>query len=226
MVDLESERTYCKSGHHLPNYKIFKKVGNGNFSNVCLGMHRPTQEMVAIKIINKNMVKRKQIGDLTREISNLKHLNHPNIVRLYEHYETKNYLYIITEYVGGGELFQYLSEKGRMKENLAREKFRQILSAVNYCHERGIVHRDLKAENILIDSHNNLIIVDFGFSNRFCWSKRMHTYCGSPQYAAPELFVGNGYIGPEVDIWALGVILYAMLTATLPFNMNKLSVFL
>ncbi|KAK4474864.1 hypothetical protein MN116_001977, partial [Schistosoma mekongi] len=159
---------------------------------------------------------------LFREVRVLKSLNHPNIIKLLEVIESEKHLYLVMEYASGGEVFDYLVSHGKMNEKDARCKFRQIVSAVQYCHQKMIVHRDLKAENLLLDAELNIKIADFGFSNYFSNSQKLDTFCGSPPYAAPELFLGRKYEGPEVDVWSLGVILYTLVSGTLPFDGKNL----
>ena len=157
-----------------------------------------------------------------REVRILKTLNHPHITRLYEVIDTPQEVFLAMEYAEGGELFDYLVGHGRMKEKDARKQFRQIISAVDFCHTRHVIHRDLKAENLLLDLQMNAKIADFGFSNNFEDGKPLSTWCGSPPYAAPELFQGREYLGPEVDIWSLGVVLYVLICGTLPFDGSTL----
>uniref|UniRef100_A0A8B9JU63 non-specific serine/threonine protein kinase n=1 Tax=Astyanax mexicanus TaxID=7994 RepID=A0A8B9JU63_ASTMX len=202
----------CSDEHpHIGNYRLLKTIGKGNFAKVKLARHILTGREV--RLVQKC---------LFREVRIMKGLNHPNIVQLFEVIETEKTLYLIMEYASGGEVFDYLVAHGRMKEKEARAKFRQIVSAVHYCHQKNIVHRDLKAENLLLDADSNIKIADFGFSNEFTLGNKLDTFCGSPPYAAPELFQGKKYDGPEVDIWSLGVILYTLVSGSLPFDGQNL----
>ncbi|XP_013871398.1 MAP/microtubule affinity-regulating kinase 4 isoform X6 [Austrofundulus limnaeus] len=207
---------------HIGNYRLLKTIGKGNFAKVKLARHILTGREVAIKIIDKTQLNPTSLQKLFREVRIMKTLNHPNIVQLFEVIETEKTLYLVMEYASGGEVFDYLVAHGRMKEKEARAKFRQIVSAVHYCHQKNIVHRDLKAENLLLDADSNIKIADFGFSNEFTEGSKLDTFCGSPPYAAPELFQGKKYDGPEVDIWSLGVILYTLVSGSLPFDGQNL----
>lgn len=159
----------------IKQYKLLKTIGKGNFARVMLSRHLPTGIEVAIKIIDKTQLNSNSLEKLFREVSIMKLLNHPNIVKLYEVIETEKTLYLVMEYVNNGEVFEYLVKNGRMKENVARQKFRQIVSAVQYLHSKNIIHRDLKAENLLLDSNLDVKIVDFGFSNMFVEGNYHHT---------------------------------------------------
>ncbi|KAJ6650115.1 MAP/microtubule affinity-regulating kinase 3 [Pseudolycoriella hygida] len=203
---------------HIGKYKLLKTIGKGNFAKVKLAKHIPTGKEVAIKIIDKTQLNPGSLQKLFREVRIMKMLDHPNIVKLFQVIETEKTLYLVMEYASGGEVFDYLVLHGRMKEKEARAKFRQIVSAVQYCHQKRIIHRDLKAENLLLDSEMNIKIADFGFSNEFTPGSKLDTFCGSPPYAAPELFQGKKYDGPEVDVWSLGVILYTLVSGSLPFD--------
>uniref|UniRef100_A0A665UDQ2 non-specific serine/threonine protein kinase n=1 Tax=Echeneis naucrates TaxID=173247 RepID=A0A665UDQ2_ECHNA len=197
---------------HIGNYRLLKTIGKGNFAKVKLARHVLTGREVRPLITFL-----KSLADLF--------LPHPIIsfaVKLFEVIETEKTLYLVMEYASGGEVFDYLVAHGRMKEKEARAKFRQIVSAVQYCHQRRIVHRDLKAENLLLDADMNIKIADFGFSNEFTVGSKLDTFCGSPPYAAPELFQGKKYDGPEVDVWSLGVILYTLVSGSLPFDGQNL----
>ncbi|CAH0548609.1 unnamed protein product [Brassicogethes aeneus] len=199
-------------------YKLEKTIGKGNFAVVKLATHIVTNTKVAIKIIDKTALDEDNLTKIFRETAILKKLRHPHITRLYELMETNNTIYMVTEYASEGEIFDHLVAKGRMQENEAKRIFCQIVSAVSYCHTQGIVHRDLKAENLLLDHNMNIKLADFGFSNQYTDGNLLSTWCGSPPYAAPELFQGLNYDGPKADIWSLGVVLYVLVCGSLPFD--------
>uniref|UniRef100_A0A674D7X0 non-specific serine/threonine protein kinase n=1 Tax=Salmo trutta TaxID=8032 RepID=A0A674D7X0_SALTR len=207
---------------HIGNYRLLKTIGKGNFAKVKLARHILTGKEVAIKIIDKNQLNPTSLQKVSAVVCMCLCVCLCVTVQLFEVIETENTLYLIMEYASGGEVFDYLVSHGRMKEKEARAKFRQIVSAVHYCHLKNIVHRDLKAENLLLDADSNIKIADFGFSNEFTMGNKLDTFCGSPPYAAPELFQGKKYDGPEVDIWSLGVILYTLVSGSLPFDGQNL----
>lgn len=189
-----SSRSRTSDEPHIGKYKLLKTIGKGNFAKVKLAKHVPTGKEVAIKIIDKTQLNPGSLQKLFREVRIMKMLDHPNIVKLFQVIETEKTLYLVMEYASGGEVFDYLVLHGRMKEKEARAKFRQIVSAVQYCHQKKIIHRDLKAENLLLDSEMNIKIADFGFSNEFTPGSKLDTFCGSPPYAAPELFQVSSFI--------------------------------
>uniref|UniRef100_A0A673MM53 non-specific serine/threonine protein kinase n=1 Tax=Sinocyclocheilus rhinocerous TaxID=307959 RepID=A0A673MM53_9TELE len=173
-------------------------------------------------IVDKTQLDDENLKKIFREVQIMKMLRHPHIIRLYQVMETERMIYLVTEYASGGEIFDHLVAHGRMAEKDARRKFKQIVAAVYFCHCRNIVHRDLKAENLLLDHNLNIKIVYFGFSNLFSRGQLLKTWCGSPPYAAPELFEGKEYDGPKVDIWSLGVVLYVLVCGALPFDGSTL----
>uniref|UniRef100_A0A671N877 non-specific serine/threonine protein kinase n=1 Tax=Sinocyclocheilus anshuiensis TaxID=1608454 RepID=A0A671N877_9TELE len=192
---------------HVGNYRLLKTIGKGNFAKVKLARHVLTGREVSRYIFNVTYT-------LFREVRIMKVLNHPNIVKLFEVIETEKTLYLIMEYASGGEVFDYLVAHGRMKEKEARAKFRQV--------SRAQTLHTSEAENLLLDADMNIKIADFGFSNEFTIGSKLDTFCGSPPYAAPELFQGKKYDGPEVDVWSLGVILYTLVSGSLPFDGQNL----
>ncbi|KAK9506875.1 hypothetical protein O3M35_008728 [Rhynocoris fuscipes] len=204
-------------------YDVDKTIGTGGFAKVKLGTHLLTGEKVAIKIMDKSL-----LGDdyprVKMELEALKSLSHHHICKLYQVIETPFNFFMIMEYCSGGELFDHIVEKSRLSESEARAFFRQILSAVAYLHSLGYVHRDLKPENILLDRDLNLKLIDFGLCAKPKGGMLSHlqTSCGSPTYAAPELIKGQKYLGSEVDVWSLGVMLYAILCGFLPFDSDNI----
>uniref|UniRef100_A0AAY4AHE9 non-specific serine/threonine protein kinase n=1 Tax=Denticeps clupeoides TaxID=299321 RepID=A0AAY4AHE9_9TELE len=217
MADCHQKATF-RGPVRVGFYDIERTLGKGNFAVVKLARHRITKTEVAIKIIDKSQLDAVNLEKIYREVKIMKMLDHPHIIKLYQVMETKNMLYLVTEYAKNGEIFDYLANHGRLSEPEARRKFWQILSAVEYCHNCNIVHRDLKAENLLLDVHMNIKIADFGFANFFRHGEPLATWCGSPPYAAPEVFEGQQYEGPQLDIWSMGVVLYVLVCGALPFD--------
>lgn len=199
-------------------YDMDKTLGKGNFAIVRLGIHRLTKTRVAIKVVNKKELDQENLVKISREIEIMRQLSHQNIINLYQVMETDSFIHIVTEYAANGEIFDFLVDNGKMTEKEAALTFSQILKAVHYCHQKNVVHRDLKAENLLLDRDGNIKLADFGFSNYFTPGAVLSTWCGSPPYAAPELFEGRKYDGPKADIWSLGVILYVLVSGSLPFD--------
>ena len=173
---------------------------------------------IAVKIINKKKSPKDILTKfLPREIETLKAIEHENVVQLYEVIETEDAIYLMMEYVEGGDLLDFINSKHYLSERLARNLFTDLLKAVEKCHSVNVVHRDLKCENLLLTPKNKLKLTDFGFARKFDGTK-LETYCGSYAYAAPEVILGEPYIGEPVDVWSMGVILYAMVSGKLPFK--------
>ncbi|KAF9082551.1 hypothetical protein BGX23_012342 [Mortierella sp. AD031] len=201
-------------------YLLGKTLGKGSSGCVKLARHRRTNEQVAIKIISKaSLANRAAVNrGIEREIAIMKLINHPHVIRLYDVYETEKELFLIMEYVSGGELFEYLVNKGRLDEPEALRFFQQIIVGLAFCHKRKICHRDLKPENLLLDHRKNVKIADFGMASLQKSGRLLETSCGSPHYASPEVVTGMKYDGSSSDIWSCGIILYALLTGHLPFE--------
>ncbi|KAI6356017.1 hypothetical protein MCOR25_008016 [Pyricularia grisea] len=238
-----SNTTFRKPKTHVGPWQLGKTLGKGSSARVRLARHTSTHQYVAVKIVAKTTCKMTQAGSLAkldeidsaapekvegmrrmpialeREVAILKLIEHPNIVKLYDIWENSNEIYLILEYVERGDLFDFISKHGPMPEEEAMFVFRQIMSALEYCHSYGICHRDLKPENILLKSNGQIKIADFGMAALHQGPRTpLWTFCGSPHYAAPELLREKAYRGEKSDIWSMGVILFAMLAARLPFD--------
>ncbi|ESR62757.1 hypothetical protein CICLE_v10015080mg [Citrus x clementina] len=211
----------------LGRYEIGKLLGHGTFAKVYHARNVKSGESVAIKVIDKEKIlKSGLVAHIKREISILRRVRHPNIVQLFEVMATKSKIYFVMEYVRGGELFNKVA-KGRLKEDLARKYFQQLISAVGFCHARGVYHRDLKPENLLLDENGDLKVSDFGLSavsDQIRQDGLFHTFCGTPAYVAPEVLSRKGYDAAKVDIWSCGVILFVLMAGYLPFQDQNIMV--
>ncbi|GAB4836340.1 CBL-interacting serine/threonine-protein kinase 16 [Ancistrocladus abbreviatus] len=206
-------------------YEVGRLLGKGNFGRVYYGKHITTGEVVAIKMMSIDQIKKEgMMEQVKREISIMHLMKHPNIVQLVEVMATKTKIYLVMEYLKGGELCG-LVEKGKLTEDSARKYFQQLICAVDYCHSRGVCHRDLKLENLLLDENGDLKLADFGISTlpgQTYHDGLLYTLAGAPAYVAPEILRRQRYDGYRADIWSCGVSLYALLAGYLPFQDENL----
>ncbi|KAI8910003.1 kinase and ubiquitin-associated domains of Mark3PAR-1 [Powellomyces hirtus] len=212
----------------MDEYRIVRTIGEGSFGKVKLAVHLVTGEQVAIKQSTTASTSAASPTDrILREILVLAHLSHPNISRLLQVVSTGDQIYLVLEYEPRGDVFDHVQNhpEGRLPEQEARTLFRDLWSAVQYCHASGVVHRDLKPENLLLSESNTLKLIDYGFASLLQpvsdgggGQQSLSTFCGSPAYAAPEMLSGKKYTGPEADVWSMGVILFVLVTGTMPFD--------
>ena len=205
-------------------YKIGKVMGKGAFGKVNLAIHRLSEKFVALKSINKTYLseeasKRK----VMQEFNILRRTRHRNIVRLYESFETQQHIVFVMEICGAGDLLTYVRRRRKLKEDVAKHVFRQIIEGLKYCHSKNILHRDIKLDNILLTSEGDVKICDFGVSKLVKKGEIMTEQCGTPAYIAPEVFENKGYEGYASDAWSAGVVLYAMLYGTVPFKASNMT---
>ncbi|CAM6110093.1 unnamed protein product [Calypogeia fissa] len=203
-------------------YEVGRTIGEGTFAKVKYAQNTETGESVAMKVLDKGTIlKNKMVDQIKREICVMKLVRHPNVVRLHEVLASKGKIYIILEFVTGGELFDKIVHQGRLSEVESRKYFQQLIDAVDYCHSKGVYHRDLKPENLLLDSEGHLKISDFGLSalpQQVRDDGLLHTTCGTPNYVAPEVLNDKGYDGAVADVWSCGVILFVLMAGFLPFD--------
>ncbi|XP_021283891.1 CBL-interacting serine/threonine-protein kinase 8-like isoform X1 [Herrania umbratica] len=201
-------------------YEIGRTIGEGTFAKVKFAQNTETGESVAMKVLDRGtIIKHKMVDQIKREISIMKLVRHPYVVRLHEVIASRTKIYIILEFITGGELFDKIVHNGRLSEAEARRYFQQLIDGVEYCHSKGVYHRDLKPENLLLDSQGNLKISDFGLSALLEQGvSLLRTTCGTPNYVAPEVLSHKGYDGAVADVWSCGVILYVLMAGYLPFD--------
>ncbi|GES63155.1 putative serine/threonine protein kinase [Aspergillus terreus] len=230
---------------HVGPWQLGRTLGRGSTGRVRLAKHALTGQTAAIKIVSKksaaiaqsesiaamdrniglfsNTGTRPMPSGIEREVVIMKLIEHQNVISLYDVWENRGELYLVLEYVEGGELFDYVSNNGPLPEEEAVRLFRQIIAGLGYCHRFNICHRDLKPENILLDGWHNVKLADFGMAALQPEGHWLNTSCGSPHYAAPEIIYGRKYRGDKADIWSCGIILYALLTGYLPFDGGDLA---
>ncbi|XP_066338944.1 CBL-interacting protein kinase 15-like [Miscanthus floridulus] len=206
----------------MKRYELGRLLGKGTFGKVHYARNLESNHSVAIKMMDKDKVLKVGLSEqIRREITTMRLVAHKNIVELHEVMATRNKIYFVMEYVKGGELFDKIEKSGKLTEAIAHKYFQQLISAVDYCHSRGVYHRDLKPENLLLDENENLKVSDFGLS-ALSESKRqdglLHTTCGTPAYVAPEVISKTGYDGAKSDIWSCGVVLFVLVAGYLPFQ--------
>ena len=216
----------------IGDFELIRTIGSGSTARVKMAINIRTNQKAAIKLIDRvklndqSRTSKEPLASkerrILREAAILYLLDHPNIVRLYDMIILPDYFCLIFELVEGAQMLDYIISHRRLKERMARKFFRQMVSAVAYCHGNGLVHRDLKIENVLIDREGNARLVDFGLSNFFHPRQHLDTFCGSLYFAAPELLCGKPYVGPEIDVWSLGVILYVLVCGKVPFDDKSL----
>ncbi|KAG0483582.1 hypothetical protein HPP92_011666 [Vanilla planifolia] len=206
----------------LGTYELGRLLGYGSSAKVYLARNVRTGQSVAIKTFSKLRFAKAGLSDhIKREISILRRLRHPHIVRLHEVLASRSKIYFVLDFAKGGELFDRVSSAGRLSEDLSRRFFQQLVAAVGYCHSRGVFHRDLKLENLLIDENGDLKVSDFGLSalpDQIGADGLFHTLCGTPAFVAPEILAKKGYCAASVDIWSCGIVLYVLVSGYLPFN--------
>ena len=216
------KQNLCYPNTDLSFYKYGRVIGRGAFGKVNIGLNILTGRIVAIKSFNKkNIINEASKNKILYETNLMRGLCHPSVTKILETFECEKYMLIIMEYISGGNLQNFVKKRRKLCEKTAKILFRQIIQGIRYIHSRGIVHRDIKLENILLDLNNIIKICDFGVGKLIKPNTILKDQCGTPVYMAPEILKGNGYKGFPVDVWSAGVALYIMLSGTLPFNKDK-----
>ena len=226
---INSQELDYKKHNEIPettmnHYKFVRLIGKGAFGKVTLGIHKLTGKYVAIKTIDKEHLKDEfSKRKVLREIYILKKIRHVNVIRLLEVFESPKEVLMVMEYAGGGDLLHYVKQKKHLPEAEAKSIFRQVVYGLAHIHSRNVLHRDIKLDNILLDSEGGVKICDFGVSKIVDKHKVINDQCGTPAYIAPEIITNIGYKGFYVDHWSLGILLYAMLCGTVPFKASNMT---
>jgi PAS domain-containing serine/threonine kinase len=221
---MDHEESLAVGGVYMTCYDTLRSVGKGAFGFVRLAQRKSDKTMVVVKFLRKSGVLKdcwvddEDMGLVALEISLLARLHHPNIVMLLEAYENKHYFQLVMEKHGDGlDLFEFIEKSPRVTEPLVSYMFRQVVAGLDYLHGRNILHRDVKDENIIMDRHFHMKLIDFGSAAYMEPGKLFHTFCGTLEYCSPEVLLGNSYPGPELEMWALGVTLYTLVFGENPF---------
>eukprot|EP00913_Durusdinium_trenchii_P026526 g24886.t1 len=215
MSDGRPSTSTTLSGSSLDDYIVGKQIGQGAYATVAFGLHKETSKKEKYKLLDPQ--RRKGVRG---EIRLMERLRHPNIVEFHEALDTPKQIYLIMDFVSGGSLHHFLKKRPnrRTDDPLAKRLFFQVCQGIKYLHDRHIVHRDVKLENLLLDEHGTVKIIDFGFSTIVPPGKKLKVFCGTPSYMAPEIVARKEYTGFCADIWAMGVLLYALLCGSFPFR--------
>jgi serine/threonine protein kinase len=203
----------------IGDYALMECIGQGGYATVRRGIHIPSGKVYAVKIIERRVTwTERDLQLFKRETDVMSHMNHPGVIRLHSVLETPSCFFLILDYASGGDLLDLIKDRGHLDEDTVRHYFHELVDAVAYMHDQNVIHRDLKPENILFGDDGSLKVCDFGFAiMQSSSTPLLKSHCGTPMYAAPEMFLCDTYVGPPVDIWSLGVILYVMLSGNLPF---------
>ena len=222
LATLKRDQSPNSSKSKLDDYKIEKLIGKGSYAIVKLGKHKVSGQYFAIKTYDRRkLVDPLKKASVEREIGLLRKLNNDYVIKYVNHIVTQKQIHLVMEFAGTRSLYEYVKRgpKRRLLCQDAVDPFRQLCKALSYIHSKNIAHRDIKLENVIFNKKGRVKLIDFGFA--VYAKKKLRTFCGTPTYMAPEIVKKREYVGTKVDIWALGVLLYRMITGTYPFKAKK-----